>query len=326
MNPVISRTPRALARLLAPGALALMLAACSGGDATPPPPESTPEGAISSTAVVGDPPAETAGAQEPAGDAPPPATTGETAAAPTPLPEGDLVVFAASSLTDAFDALARAFEAQNGGITVVLNTAASSQLAVQINEGAPADVFASANEQQMGQAVLLGRMAGPTVSFATNQPAIIVPADNPANIESIEDLAEPGVRLVLAAPGVPIRDYANQVFEQMAVKPEYGLEFLDRLSANIVSEEDNVRQVAAKVALGEADAGVVYVTDITPEIADQVSQIAIPDEYHVTASYPVGVVADAPHAERARAFVDFLLSTEGQSILAQHGFGPAPGD
>ncbi len=318
---------RTLTRLLAVVLVAGALAACGGGADTPPPPDATSPGeAISSTAVGVTPPAQDDAANPTAADAPTVEATEPEPAGPTALPQGDLVVFAASSLTDAFEALAQAFEAQNDGITVVLNTAGSSQLAVQINEGAPADVFASANEQQMGQAVLTGRMGGPTVSFATNELTIIVPADNPASIDSIDDLANPGVRLVLAAPGVPIRDYANQVFEQMAVRPEFGLEFLDKLSANIVSEEDNVRQVAAKVALGEADAGVVYVTDVTPEIADQVNQIDIPEEYHVTASYPVGVVADAPHAERARAFVDFLLSAEGQAVLAQHGFGPAPGD
>ncbi len=246
---------------------------------------------------------------------------------PTPVPPSDsdaLIVFAASAFTEAFNELGAAFEARHAGMTVIFNYASSSQLATQLAEGAVADVFASANEKQMGVAVAAGRIKVPTVAFATNRLALIVPADNPAGITSFEDLAMPGLRLVTAVPGAPIRDYTDLLFEQVAADPAYGAAFRAAVYANIVSEEQNVRQVVAKVALGEADAAFVYVTDITPDIANDVQQIEIPEAFHVTATYLIGVVADAPHPEQAQAFVEFVLSEEGQAILSRWGFSPAP--
>lgn len=246
----------------------------------------------------------------------------------TPVPpsddDGALIVFAAAVFTNAFGELATAFEARHPGVTVVLNYANSAQLAAQLAGGAVADVFASANEQQMGAAVAAGRIAVPTVTFATNRLTLIVPADNPAGIASFEDLAMPGLRLMMAVPGGPVREYTNLLFEKVAADPAYGVDFRAAVYANIVSEEQNVRQVATKIALGEADAGFVYITDVTPDIADKVRQIEIPEAFHVTATHPIGVVSDAPHPEWARAFVEFILSEAGQAILTRWGFGPAP--
>jgi molybdate transport system substrate-binding protein len=237
---------------------------------------------------------------------------------------GEVIVFAAASLTDAMTEVAHSFEAANPGTMVTLNFGSSSQLAAQLVEGAPADVFASANPTQMQVVVDDGRVEGEPALFATNRLTAIVPADNPAGIESLDDLAQPGIALVLAVPGVPVRDYTDESIAKLADDPAYGLAFADAFYANLVSEEDNVRQVAAKVALGEADAGVVYTSDVTPDIADQVIQIAIPDAYNVIASYPIAPIADAPNPAGAVAFVDHVMSGEGQAILGRWRFGAKP--
>lgn len=237
---------------------------------------------------------------------------------PTPEPV-ELVVMAASSLTNAFDEIGADFSAANPGVTVLASYASSSDLALQLSEGAPADVFASANNKQMQVAADAGRIAGDPATFVSNRLVIIVPADNPAGIETYADLANPGIKLVLGAPDVPIRDYSNQSIALMG-----DAAFQAAVFANLVSEEPNVRQVATKVSLGEADAGIVYTSDVTPDIADSVLVIEIPDEMNVLAAYPIAVVEGAPAGNLAQAFVDFVLSPDGQAILATWGFGPKP--
>ena len=243
-------------------------------------------------------------------------------AAGSPAPEtgqAHLTVFAASSLTDVFTELAAEFETRNAGVDVLLNFASSTQLAAQLAEGVPADVFASANAAQMQVAIDAGRIAAGTEAiFVTNRLTIIVPADNPAGIEALEDLSEPGIALVLAVEGVPVRDYTDDIVAAMPA------DFQEGFYANLVSEEENVRQVAAKVALGEADAGIVYTSDVTPDIAGQVLQIDIPEEQNVVATYPIAPAADSKHLETAQAFIEFVLSADGQVILSEWGFGPPP--
>lgn len=234
-----------------------------------------------------------------------------------PAASEELTVFAAASLTDAFNELAEAFEAQHDGVQVVLNFAGSSQLAAQLNEGATADLFAPANATQMQAVVDAGRIvAGSEKLFVSNRLTVIVPADNPVGITALEDLAQPGVQLILAVDGVPVRQYTDEI------AATFPAEFQQAFYANLVSEEDNVRQVAAKVALGEADAGIVYTSDVTPDIATQVRQIAIPEAQNVVASYPIAPLADAPAPALAQDFINFVLSAEGQAILTRWGFGP----
>lgn len=260
------------------------------------------------------------GAPAPVATAAPLEPTAEVVAATeAPVVTAELVVMAASSLTDAFNEIADAFELANPSVEVLPNYASSSSLATQIVEGAPADVFASANFTQMNVAVDAQRIEGEPTAFLTNRLTIIVPADNPAGLETYADLGNSGVALVLAAPDVPVRDYSNQAIALMGDAAWQAAVF-----ANLVSEEPNVRQVATKVSLGEADAGIVYTSDVTPDIASSVLQIAIPDEMNVIASYPIAVVKDAPAGDMAQAFVDFVLSAEGQAILAKWGFGPRP--
>ena len=234
-------------------------------------------------------------------------------------PESTLVVFAASSLTNAFDGLAAAFEEANPGITVIVNYASSSQLAAQIIEGAGADIFASANEIQMQVVVDAGRAATTPALFASNQLTICVPYGNPGNIQSPEDLARIGISLILAAPNTPIRVYSDQVIGLLGNE-----DFQDAVFANLVSEEVNVRQVVTKIALGEADAGLVYISDLTPDVASKLLQIPIPDEFNIIAAYPIAALKESKNLELAQRFIDFVLSKEGQAILEIWGFGPKP--
>lgn len=242
--------------------------------------------------------------------------TGCAAADP---PHQELLVFAASSLTDAFTEIAAAYQAQNPDVVVVFNFAGSSQLAAQLVEGATADVFASANNQQMETAVAAGRIAATApVAFAVNKLTVLVPADNPAGVETWTDLHQPGLKLILAVPGVPVRQYTDEIMTAL------GAEFAQQVYANLVSEEENVRQVVAKVALGEADAGVVYTSDVTPDIAARVRQIDIPNTQNVTAVYPIAPLLDAPQAAQAQQFIQFVRSAAGQAILARWGFEALP--
>jgi molybdate transport system substrate-binding protein len=232
-----------------------------------------------------------------------------------------LTVLAAASLTGAFAEIAAAFEAENDGVEILYSFGASSQLAAQLVEGVPADVFASANWAQMEVVIAAGRIAaGSAAPFVSNRLTAIVPADNPAGIETLEDLATPGIALVLAATGVPVRQYTDEIVAAMPV------DFQEGFYANLVSEEENVRQVAAKIALGEADAGIVYTSDLTPDLSGQVLQIEIPDEQNVIAAYPISLLTDSAHAETAQAFIDFVLGSDGQAILRRWGFGPPAGE
>lgn len=238
-------------------------------------------------------------------------------------PTRTVTVFAAASLTNAFEEIAEGFEAANEGVNVVFSFAGSSDLAAQLISGAPADVFASANNTQMTVAVEGGHITDSPQTFARNQLVLIVPADNPAGITSLQDLAKEDVKLIVAAPSVPVREYTDLMLEQIAADPAYGPQYRDAFMANVVSEEQNVRQVSAKIALGEADAGIVYRSDVTPDLNEQVIAFPIPDELNTIASYPIAVVTDSAAPELARAFVDYVLSDEGQGILQRWNFVPA---
>ncbi len=234
--------------------------------------------------------------------------------------ERTLLVFAASSLTDVFEDIAAAFEAEHPGTDVIFSFASSSDLAAQLSEGAPADVFASANAAQMNVAREAGRIAGDPVIFARNRLVLIVPADNPAGITRLRHLANDGVMLVIAAPDVPVRNYTDTMLERLLGYRAYGEAYREAFMANVVSEEQNVRQVSAKVALGEADAGIVYVSDVTPDISDQVIAIPIPDVLNTIATYPIAATNDSANPELAQAFIDYVLSDAGQDMLVHWNF------
>ncbi len=232
---------------------------------------------------------------------------------------GEVVVFAAASLTDAFGEVARQFQQAYPDAKVTFNFASSSQLRTQLEQGARADVFASADQAQMDAAKQAGVVSGQDRVFARNRLTIITPKDNPAHIQALRDLANDGVKLVTTQPGVPIGQYTLDMLSKADQDPSYGGTFSTRVEHNIVSREDNVRQLVSKVQLGEADAGVCYTTDVTPQVRDQVNQVAVPDAFQTIASYPIAVT-DGNNPSAGQAFVDFVLSPTGQEILAQWGF------
>lgn len=232
-----------------------------------------------------------------------------------------LVVFAAASLTGAFTEIGKAFEAAHPGVTVIFNFAGSQQLRTQIEQGAPADVFASANSAEMNTLVTESYVTkdAPQV-FLTNQLVVILPSNNPAHLAELKDLTRPGIKLVLAAEDVPVGKYARQALDQM--NGQYGSGFKDQVLANVVSNEDNVKQVVAKVQLGEADAGIVYTSDAVA--APELKSIKIPADLNVIAQYPIAPLAKSGHLNLAEQFTAYALSADAQTIFAKWGFGPKP--
>src|ERR1041384_4584469 len=245
-----------------------------------------------------------------------PATT-SIPASTAALEPHTLNVFAAASLTDAFTEIGKKYEATHPGVSVTFNFAGSQALRTQIEEGAPADVFASANKTEMDALVRDGFVVqGTSQVFLTNKLIVILPASNTAHVAKLEDLASPGVKLVLAAEEVPVGKYARQAFDQMS--GQFGNDFKDKVLANVVSNEDNVRQVVAKVQLGEADAGIVYTSDTVA--APDLKTIEIPMEENVIAKYPIAPLIKSANPDLARAFIDYVLSSDGQNILQKWGF------
>ena len=243
--------------------------------------------------------------------------SGGAAQGEEPPEGGGITVLAASSLTDAFGELAGIFEEQNPGTEVSTSFAASSELSAQIQQGAPADVFASASEKNMDAAV--GEdLVGETAVFARNRPVVIVPEGDPAGVGEFEGLAGADAQIVLAEEGVPIADYAMEVLAN--ADAEYGGGFGENVTEKIVSREANVRAAANRVALGEADATFVYASDVTPDIRDRVEVLDIPEEVNVVATYPIAPVRASENPEMAQAWVDLVLSDEGQDVLEEHGF------
>lgn len=221
-----------------------------------------------------------------------------------------ITVYAASSLTSAFEQIAREFEDENEGVEVELNFAGSSDLVAQIQQGAPADVFASADEANMEEVTAEDLVTEPTL-FASNTLEIAVPPDNPADVASVEDLTQEDLNLVICAPEVPCGAAAATVAQNAG------------LALSPVSEEQTVTDVVAKVTTGEADAGLVYVTDVI-SAGDDIEGIEIPEDVNAVNLYPVATVADSEQAGLAQAFVDLVRAQSGQDALAAAGFGPAP--
>jgi len=244
------------------------------------------------------------------------------ASTPTAKVTGSLTVFAASSLTAAFNDIGKQLEQQSPGTKITFNFAGSPTLRTQLSQGAKADVFASADEPNMQGAEKDGTIAGTPQIFVRNRLVLIVPKSNPAGITTLEDLAKPGIKLVLAEQNVPVGNYARQSFAKMDTNASFGSDFSAKVLKNVVSEETNVKQVVAKVQLGEADAGIVYTTDVTPSVRPDVKMIDIPDQFNIIASYPAAVVKGSSNPTGAAAFIDYLRSPAGQAILQHYGFLP----
>jgi molybdate transport system substrate-binding protein len=225
----------------------------------------------------------------------------------TPEVEGELLVSAAASLTDAFGEIETSFEDANPGVDVVLNLGASSGLREQILEGAPTDVFASANNSNMDQVVEAGEAPDPEI-FVTNQLQIAVAAGNPGGVTELADFANEDLFIGLCEEGVPCGDFGREALANAGVTPA------------VDTNEPDVRALLGKIEAAELDAGIVYVTDVL-STDGEVEGIDIPDEDNVVAEYPIATLTNAPNPAAATAFVAFVLSDEGQAILESYGFG-----
>ncbi len=289
-------------------AIALMIALASTIAATP-----------SAAAQIACAPATPAAAASPA------AATPAAASASVAFPDGEatLTVFAAASLTDVFAELETQLEAEHDGLDIIVETGASQALVTQLQEGAAADVLATANTSTMTTAVESGLITGSPVPFTANRLVIVTPQDNPAGITSLNDLAGNDIQLVVANEDVPAGNYARQAicsWSTGGTAPEGALE---AVSANVVSEEEDVRNVLAKVQLGEADAGIVYASDVVAsELAGTpLTVVDFPEGVPVSASYPVAATAEG-NPVLANAFIGAILAPEGQALLERYGFTP----
>jgi molybdate transport system substrate-binding protein len=228
---------------------------------------------------------------------------------------GALTVFAASSLTGAFTQIGKDFEAAHAGTHVTFNFAASDDLSSQIESEGGADVFASASTKYMDAVSSKVGVSG-QVDFAQNQLVVIVPKSNPAGIKTFKDIAKSGVKLVLAEEGVPVGDYAREALTSAGIETQ--------AMANVVSNEQDDASVVAKITSGEADAGIVYVSDVTAQVAPTVTAVPVPAAVNVIATYPVAVMKNADNATLGQQFVDYVSGPAGQATLKSFGFLPPP--
>ena len=273
-------------------ALLFVLAACSNGGASP-----TPSAAASA--------------------APSSAASAATSAAP-----GTLTIYGAASLKGVLDKVTTAYEAANPGTMLTISTDSSATLETQIEQGAPADIFLSADTTNPKKLVDGGLAAGAAVTFAGNKLTIIVPTANPAGIKTPADLARTGVKVIAAGDAVPITEYATQLVAKLATHAGYPADFVATYTANIASKEDNVKAIVAKIELGEGDAGIVYVTDA--KASTKVTTVDVPDAANVPATYAGVVVKASGNAGAARAFLAWFAGPDGRAILAGFGFLPPP--
>lgn len=251
-----------------------------------------------------------------------PAATAPTATAPagSAAASGDLTLYAAASLTAVLAKVQTVYEAAHPGVTLTISPGSSAALETQIEQGAPADVFLSADTANPQKLVSKGLAAGAPGTYTRNLLTVIVPATNPAGITTPADLARPGVKIIAAGDSVPITKYATQLVANLARQPGYPADFVAAYTANVVSREDDVSAVVAKIALDEGDAGIVYVTDA--KTSTQVRTILVPAAANVPATYAGVVVKGSQHAAAAQAFLDWFAGPAGQAILASFGFLP----
>jgi molybdate transport system substrate-binding protein len=235
----------------------------------------------------------------------------------------ELTVFAAASLTQPFNELGKQFEASNPGVKVTFNYNASQQLRGQLELGAYADVFASANVKEMNAAIQASLVVSGTQHiFVHNRLVVVYPKDNPAQITTLADLARPNLKLVIADRPVPAGQYTLEMLGKMSADPSFGPDFQTRVLANVVSREATIEAVANKIEIGEADAGVVYTSNVTRAAADKVRVLDVPDQFNQIASYPIAPLAQAANPELANQWIAFVLSETGQQTLSKYGFIP----
>jgi molybdate transport system substrate-binding protein len=277
--------------------LVLVVAACSNSGASSAPGSTAPSAAPS------------AGAPSEA-----------TSAAPS-TEAVELTVFGAASLKGVLEEAKAAYEAANPGTTVTISTDSSTALATQIQQGAPADVFLSADTKNPQALADAGLTTGAPIPYAGNKLTIIVPGTGTPVVTTPFDLGKQGVKVIAAGDDVPITKYATQLVDNVAKRPGAPMDFAASYAKNIASKEDNVKAVVAKIELGEGDAGIVYVTDA--KASDKVRTIDVPDDANVPATYAGVVIKASPHADAATAFQTWFDGRAGQAILAKAGFLPA---
>jgi len=276
-------------------ALATVVAACSSGGTTTAPSAPAEHSASPSMAVP--------------------------SAAPS-IEAAELTIFAAASLKNMLAEAETAYEAANPGTDLTISTDSSSALETKIEQGAPADVFLSADTTNPQKLIDGGFASGEAIPFAGNKLTVIVPTDNPAAIQSAADLAKPGLRIIAAGDEVPITKYATKLVENLAAEADDPAGFAAAYVANVASKEDNVGQVVSKIELGEGDAAIVYVTDAAA--TDEVTPIEVPDAANVPATYAGVVVGESSNQDAAAAFLDWLSGPDGQAVLSSFGFLPPP--
>ena len=230
-------------------------------------------------------------------------------------------MLAASSLIDAFGELGKTFENENEGVTVKQSFESSSTLLTQIQQGAPADVFASAAQEEMNTAVKDGLVAGKPEVFVKNREIIMVPKDNPAGIKEFRDVATPGLKLALAQKDVPAADYALEILDK--ANAQYGDDFEKKVLSNVVSREADVRASVNRVVVGDADATFGYASDYTIDIRDRVKVVPIPPDLNIIATYPIAALDDARDPDLAKKWIELVTSKEGQRVLEKWNFEPA---
>jgi molybdate transport system substrate-binding protein len=247
------------------------------------------------------------------------APTAATSAAPSAGPAA-LTIYGAASLQGVLAKVKTAYETANPGTTLTISTDSSATLETQIEQGAPADVFLSADTTNPKKLVDKGLAAGAAVTFAGNKLTVIVPTTNPAAIKTPADLAKTGVKVIAAGDAVPITKYATQLVTNLASEAGYPADFAAKYAANIASKEDNVKAIVAKIELGEGDAGIVYVTDA--KASTKVTTIDVPATANVPATYAGVVVKASRNAAAAQAFLTWFAGPGGQAILSTFGFLP----
>ncbi len=260
----------------------------------------------------------------------PTATPTEVPPAPTEVPTAMLCVpqildvSAAASLTEAFTEIGTSFQLTNPCVQPVFNFAGSQALSKQITEGAPVDVFASASKKNMEEVNKEGLLAdsGSQV-FAQNGLAVVVCPTTSFKVDSIKDLAQPGLKLVVAAKEVPVGDYTNQFLEKATADPDLGQSYVNAVKANEVTFEADVKSVLTKVDLCEGDAGIVYQSDGFSDPTQGIKMIVIPDALNIIAKYPIAAIKTSDTPDLAQKFIDFVLSPEGQAILMKYGLKSA---
>jgi molybdate transport system substrate-binding protein len=248
------------------------------------------------------------------------ACAGQAGSSSTTSQQTTLTVYAAASLTDAFKEIGANFKHAHANVTAAFNFAGSQQLEQQLAQGATADVFASANTSYMDAAIKAGVIAdGTQKTFVRNRLIVNVPKDNPAHIQTLQDLGKPGIKIVLADKSVPVGQYALAFLDKASADPAFGATYKANVLKNVASYEDNVKSVFSKVQLGEADAGIVYTSDVSTH-GDEVGSLGIPDALNTIAVYPIAALKVSHNAGTAQQFVAYVLSAEGQSVLKKYGF------